>query len=151
MRVCSPDYTARSSMHALFDSWVSADADSLSGEGFVRKLRRLLVDKLPGFDYAQTLTNWRDHAALFDDIIGPDGNARIFMSLLHSLLQSAVRGEEVNEPLGKLLSWLKENGARASHSKAFPPYSSSSGARKGTSSSSRQSSTGSCVSSTRSL
>lgn len=52
-------------MHELYDGWVQGVADSLSGEEVKDRLEQLLTKNIPGMEFTQNLTNWRDNQYWF--------------------------------------------------------------------------------------
>ncbi len=106
--------------HELFEDWVGQAADSLSPQGFLGLLNRLLREKIPVANSIQNLSGWRDNSIFFDVIIGEETQLRQFMWLLHGLFREAGAGEDVERSLGSLLDWLNAKDCPPSLTKVFP-------------------------------
>jgi hypothetical protein len=106
--------------HELFDDWVAQAVDSLSPQGFLSLLNRLLREKIPVAESIQNLSGWRDNSIFFDVILGEETQLRQFMWLLHGLFREAGAGEDVERSLGSLLDWLNSKDCPPSLTKVFP-------------------------------
>lgn len=109
-------------LHQLFDEWTSSSSDTMSTDEFKKLLNKLFSYKLPGLTHPQNFINWRDEGCLYNDILNSDGNTRAFMALLHALLKSVGEGDDFDEPLHNLLSWLRDNNCPANMSKSIPTF-----------------------------
>lgn len=109
-------------LHQLFDEWTSSSSDTISTDEFKKLLNKLFSYKLPGLTHPQNFINWRDEGCLYNDILNSDGNSRAFMALLHALLKSVGEGDDFDEPLHNLLSWLRDNNCPANMSKSIPTF-----------------------------